>query len=118
MVAASYPTVVVAAVLCLGSTAIVDRGEQADSSRSHLLPCVARAPPKAGHQLHNVDRHVVFGAVEGPGGKDGGSGHEGGEGGAGRGAEAGLHQVHGSPGEGDGRGGHRGLEFDDKVVVA
>ena len=81
MVAASYPTVVVAAVLCLGSTAIMDRGEQADSSRSHLLPCVARAPPKAGHQLHNVDRHVAFGAVEGPGGEDGGSGHEGGEGG-------------------------------------
>ena len=81
MVAASYPTVVVAAVLCLGSTAIMDRGEQADSSRSHLLPGVARAPPKAGHQLHNVDRHVVFGAVEGPGGEDGGSGHEGGEGG-------------------------------------
>ena len=64
MVAASYPTVVVAAVLCLGSTAIEDRGEQADSSRSHLLPCLARAPPKAGHQLYDVDRHVVFGAVE------------------------------------------------------
>ena len=80
MVAASYPTVVVAAVLCLGSTAIVDRGEQADSSRSHLLPCVARAPPKAGHQLHNVDRHVVFSAVEGPVNEDGSSGHEGGEG--------------------------------------
>ena len=81
MVGASYPAVVVAALLCLGSNTLVNRGEQADSSRSHLLPGVARAPPQAGHQLHDVDGHVVFGAVEGPGGEDGGSGHEGGEGG-------------------------------------
>ena len=80
MVGASYPAVVVADILGLGSTAFVDRGKQAASGRSHLLPGVARAPPQAGHQLHDVDGHVVFGAVEGPGGEDGGSGHEGGEG--------------------------------------